>query len=134
MLSSNVSISRVSSILNSGLWALDANASTKSRKMAPQTATDRRPQHDMTLLSLNVEGFVRNDCYVKHILLNESQDFLCLQETWLMDGNQHVLDKVNEDYISFAKSGVDNVNRIYTGRAHGGVAILFRKRLCNTVN
>ena len=102
--------------------------------MAPQTATDRRPQHDMTLLSLNVEGFVRNDCYVKHILLNESPDFLCLQETWLMDGNQHVLDKVNEDYISFAKSGVDNVNRIYTGRAHGGVAILFRKRLCNTVN
>lgn len=96
--------------------------------MAHQTAAE------LTLMSLNVEGFVRNDCYVKHILLNESPDFLCLQETWLMDGNLHVLDKVNDDYISVAKSGVDNVDRIYSGRPHGGVAILFRKRLCNSVN
>ena len=97
-------------------------------------SSDRNARRKLTLMSLNCEGFARNDCYVKQLLNDDAPDFLCLQETWLLDGNLHVLDKMNNGYMSIAKSGVDNVRQVITGRPYGGVAIVFKKSLCNHAN
>ena len=100
--------------------------------MATNNASDS--DRKLTLSSLNCEGASRNDYYIKKILAEDRPDFQCLQETWLQDGNSHMLNKLCSDYMSVSKSGVNNVSDIITGRIPGGVAILYKKSLCHSVN
>ena len=103
-------------------------------EMANNNASDSVSDRKLILSSLNCEGASRNDCYIKKILAEDRPDFLCLQETWLQDGNSHMLNKLCSDYMSVSKSGVNNVSDIITGRIPGGVAILYKKGLCHSVN
>ena len=79
------------------------------------------------IITLNCEGFDRNYYYIQDMLSAEKPALLCLQETWLLDGNCNRLNCIHDDYLSIGKSGVDSSNRILQGRPQGGVAILFRK-------
>jgi hypothetical protein len=58
---------------------------------------------------------------------------MCLQETWLQDGNLHLLDRLCEDYVSISKSGIDCRSDIHSGRVPGGVDIVYKRSLCRIV-
>ena len=64
-------------------------------------------------------------------------DVLVLQETWLLDCDLSMLDKIDSNFYGQGISAVDVNTKILQGRPHGGIAILWRKKLstkCNIVN
>ena len=87
--------------------------------------------NDITILSLNCEGAERNSLYIANVLNTMKPDFLCLQETWLLDYVK--LNNVNDSYICIGKAGIDAERTIINGRVPGGVCILFRKSLTHCV-
>ena len=88
----------------------------------------------LRIASLNCEGVARNDVYVKNLLLSMNLDFLCMQETWMSDGNMHTLNNLCNEYVYVGKSGTDNTSHIVNGRWSGGVAILFKKSISPCVD
>ena len=86
-------------------------------------------------MSLNAEGFRRNEEYIRHLLANHQPDFLCVQETWLSNSHFSYLCQFCDDYsyACFSKSGVDDSSSIIQGHIPGGVAILFKKSIQHCV-
>ena len=56
-------------------------------------------------------------------------DVLCLQETWLLDGNMDKLSNIHPEFSYCGISGVDSSADVLLGRPHGGVSVLWRKSL-----
>ena len=87
-----------------------------------------RSENELTFMSLNCEGFHRNEPYIEDILRNKQPDILCLQETWLRDGSVSLQKLCAEhSYLCIAKSGVDCSKYITSGRTPGGVAIVYKQ-------
>ena len=85
----------------------------------------------------NCHGFPRN----KHALslrkdleyLLARADILCLQEIWFFEQDLHCLNNIHTDFVGFGASTTDLQSGLCTGRAPGGVAILFKKALQNCI-
>lgn len=69
---------------------------------------------------------VRNLC--------EQCDVIALQEHWLLPHDIHFLDNIHQDFEATGKSAVDTSVGMLTGRLYGGVAILWRKHLFQSVS
>ena len=79
----------------------------------------------LSIISYNCEGInhQRKD-FLQDVIKRYQPIFLCLQETWLLDSNSHVLNDVSSHYKPFSVSGVDEQDKILAGRVPGGVAVL----------
>ncbi|ELU14352.1 hypothetical protein CAPTEDRAFT_196938 [Capitella teleta] len=79
----------------------------------------------MKIISLNWEGFKRSKLYIKDLLTMRQPDFLCLQETWLINETAGLI-AVDTDYLHVHKSGMDSRQEVTMGRPKGGTVILYR--------
>ncbi len=52
---------------------------------------------------------------------------MCLQETWLLDNQIDVIEKLDKSYIRLA--GIDIENNILVGRPSGGTIIMYKDYL-----
>ena len=52
-----------------------------------------------------------------------------MQETWLFEHELHLLSNISSDFEGFGTSAIDISNDIFSGRPHGGVAVLIRKSI-----
>ena len=67
--------------------------------------------------------------------LCEKSDLIFIQEHWLQDCQLHLLDNVHKDFTSYGKSSMCKKlsQGLLRGRPFGGVAVLYRKSLCNFI-
>jgi exonuclease III len=88
----------------------------------------------LRIATFNMHGFNNSWHYLQH--LSKSCDIIFIQEHWLANSKLHYLDSINDEFIMHAKSGMDAASddRILTGRPYGGVAVMWRKSLCNNVS
>ena len=77
-------------------------------KMATDTDTGTNVSHLLSVVSYNCSGYNKSSTYLKELVNCSKCDILCLQETWLLDGNMHKLADVNLDYSFTGVSGVDS--------------------------
>ena len=66
--------------------------------------------------------------------ISSSCDILCLQETWLLNGNMNKLSEINSDYVFTGISGVDSSADVLQGRPYGGTGILWKKTLAGSIS
>ncbi|MES9879758.1 MAG: reverse transcriptase family protein [Sedimenticola sp.] len=87
----------------------------------------------LNIMTWNATGIVSSSSYLASVLSTETIDFCGLSEHWLYPNNTHFLDKIDNNYKSFAISDSDLY--IPSGRkvGKGGVAILWHTRHSNKV-
>jgi len=68
------------------------------------------------------------------ISLCDSHDLICLQETWLLPSELHLLSNIHSDFFGVGTSAVDMGSDVLVGRPYGGTAILYRKSICNSIS
>ena len=87
---------------------------------------------NLRVLSWNMRGFKAASPYI-NTLLNDS-DICVLSEHHLFENELWKLNGLTDKFDVFAKSSsqLDN-SHIYTGKGHGGIAIMWRKSLSNYV-
>ena len=73
----------------------------------------------------------RSTDYIRNYLSINNCDILCLQKTWHLDDNIQYFNKIHTDYLFAAISGVNSKDRILPGCPKRGVAILYKKIICN---
>ena len=61
--------------------------------------------------------------------LFETNDIICLQETWLTTQELGILNSLHKDFNGCGVSAMDNTDGIRIGRPYGGVCIMWRKSL-----
>ena len=87
-----------------------------------------------TIWSYNSTGFALNkQDFVRDILVNKECDILLLQETFLGEANQTILNDLHDDFTGLGKCGCDVTLDIQKGRNKGGLGILWRKSFGNNV-
>ena len=68
--------------------------------------------------------------YIKCIL--HQADVMLIQEHWLLHNKLHLLQNISDDYLLYAKSGIDDSN-LLLGQPYGGCAIYIKKNIKCTV-
>lgn len=91
-------------------------------------------QSNFKMISLNCEGGSRNKNCIKYILETESPDFLCIQESWLLDNRLSEIESLDRSYLTKGKSGVDPEKQIIIGRPQGGLITMYKSSFQNAVN
>ena len=79
---------------------------------------------------------------LKHLLVKfdryvKTSEVVFLQETWLMDFDNPLLNNISEDFYGKGVSSMDASSCILNGRPFGGLGILWKKSLdkqCNIVS
>ena len=61
-------------------------------------------------------------------------DFVFIQEHWLLPFELDVLNNLHPSFLATSKSAVDVTSDVLIGRPYGGTAILFRKELSGNIN
>ncbi|KAI5639815.1 hypothetical protein NE865_07715 [Phthorimaea operculella] len=59
--------------------------------------------------------------------INYSNDFVCLQEHWLIPDDLDFINTIDEDFLYSGSSAVDTSAGPLIGRPYGGVAVMWRK-------
>lgn len=89
-------------------------------------------QENLKLISFNCKS-VKTSSEDIHRLC-ETADLIALQETWLLPFDISFLGSIHEDVEYTGKSAVDISSGILKGRPYGGVAILWRKGIFQSVS
>ena len=79
----------------------------------------------LSVISYNCEGI--NDQridFFQDIIRQYRPSFLCLRETWLIDTNSSLLNRVSNGYSAFSVSGAHERDKILYGIPPSGVAVL----------
>ncbi|XP_063365982.1 uncharacterized protein LOC134654471 [Cydia amplana] len=84
------------------------------------------------LLSFNCKSIKRSVDFIKACC--ETCDIIALQETWLLPHDLPYLGSIHEGFGHAGTSAVDTAAGILRGRPHGGVALLWRKDICQSVS
>ncbi|CAK1596041.1 unnamed protein product [Parnassius mnemosyne] len=93
---------------------------------------DARDNTTIKLISFNCKSFKRSADFVKS--LSERADITALQETWLLPHEIPDLKKQKKDFCFFGKSAVDTSKGILRGRPYGGVGLLWRNNVFDSVS
>ena len=86
------------------------------------------------VMSYNCRGLnPTKNTYIKSLLRDNNVTIFMLQEHWLANGQLHMLDEIDGDYLSVGISGFGN-DQILSGRPYGGCAILWCSNIVATVD
>ena len=88
---------------------------------------------DFKIVTLNCEGIKRSKDYVNSFLTLHSCDILCLQEIWMLDNTLDFIDSIHKDYLHISIAGRDSSTELLRGRPAGGVSILYKKKLSQSI-
>ncbi len=97
--------------------------SSQSQKIATSSG--------LSICSFNCRSFKCNAAVVSDLC--NSYDIVLLQEHWLLPHELPVLNTFNSSVVSHAISAVDIGSNVLIGRPYGGTAILYNKRIANSV-
>ena len=86
-------------------------------------------KNNINILSYNCNSAsIHKRQYLKTLVKKYKPEFLCLQETWLLDHNmKSKLADIDDEYVSHGVSGVEIRKELLRGRPYGGCAILWQK-------
>ena len=87
----------------------------------------------LSAISYNCHGFSGSADYLRDIVDAFDPTICCLQETWHISSNASIFACVSKDYMYYDVSGVDESERILSGRPSGGLAILFKRSIADKV-
>ncbi len=76
------------------------------------------------ILSVNCKGASRNEDCLKYIL-----ETIYPQEKWLLDNKIHVIENLDESYITKGTPGISIEHEILVGRPSGGTIIMYKDSL-----
>ncbi|XP_045455984.1 uncharacterized protein LOC123665768 [Melitaea cinxia] len=85
-----------------------------------------------TFVSFNCKEFKRSVEFVRDLCVYA--DVIALQETWLLGHDLPLLGSVSDNFEYTSKTAVDTTVGILRGRPYGGVALLWRKGVFDTVS
>ena len=88
-------------------------------------------QPNLVLCSFNCRS-VKNSLFDINNLCNSS-DLVMLQEHWLLPNELEQLNNIHPDFYGTGSSAVNISSDILIGRPYGGTAILYRKKLANSI-
>ena len=90
---------------------------------------------DLTIFSYNYNSFIRKNINIMRELTSMKIDLILLQETFMTSENMSVLNYAYENYNSIGVRAdfSENCIRSLSGRPQGGLAVLWRKDSCFTV-
>ena len=88
-------------------------------------------ENTLRISSFNCRSIKSSIESVRNLCL--SHDVVLLQEHWLTTDELHILSNIHNDFYAFGVSAIDTENVITAGRPYGGVAILWRKSLGNSI-
>ena len=87
-----------------------------------------------TFISYNSTGFALNkQDFIRDILTQKACDIIFVQETFLGENNQTIINNIHDDFIGTGKCGTDLTLDICKGRNKGGLAIIWRKSVGNNI-
>lgn len=86
---------------------------------------------DCKLITFNCKSVKRSATCIRQLC--DSADIIALQETWLLPHDISFLGTIHENYEYTGKSAVDTSKELLRGRPYGGVAILWRKNVFNSI-
>ncbi|ELU18075.1 hypothetical protein CAPTEDRAFT_208743 [Capitella teleta] len=81
---------------------------------------------NLRIISFNCESVRRCTPYLQDTLESLKCDIVCLQETWLIQSNEHFLG-LSDIYFYIHKPGVDQEADVLQGRPKGGTAFMYNK-------
>lgn len=84
------------------------------------------------LISFNCKNVKRSVECVRRLC--RTADVIALQETWLLPHDLSYLGNIDDRFAATGTSAVDTSVGVLRGRPHGGVALLWRKGLFQTVS
>lgn len=85
----------------------------------------------MTLMTWNCKNFKTNFQWLS--MISENIDIILLQETWLYDFEQNMVQSHFPNYKCFCASSMSNSRVGLKGRPYGGTAIFIHKRIMNSI-
>lgn len=88
--------------------------------------------YDISFVSFNCKSVKRSVDAVK--LICQSADLVARQETWLLPQEISYLGQIHQDFEYTGKSTVDTSSELLRCRPYGGVAILWRKCVFESVS
>lgn len=100
--------------------------------MDPEQINITAPIHGMRIVSYNCRSIKNSIGAVKELCLNN--DFILLQEHWLLPDDLEYLNCVSPEFAAYGSSAVNPSAGILSGRPYGGTAILYRKNLSHIIN
>ena len=71
---------------------------------------------------------------VNMLLQDNSNDIICLQETFLCKQDLSCLNSIHKDFQGIGASTTDNREKLISGHLPGGVAILYRVKHCKSIS
>lgn len=86
---------------------------------------------DCKLITFNCKSVKRSAACIRQIC--DTADVLALQETWLLPHDIPFLGTIHDSFEYTGKSAVDTSKELLRGRPYGGVALLWRKNLFDSV-
>jgi hypothetical protein len=78
-----------------------------------------------------MHGFAQGVEYIRNNI--DEYDVLCIQEHWLYPSNLHLFNSLCNNYECHAVSSMQNDNVIRVGRPFGGLAVMWKKAINNSV-
>jgi hypothetical protein len=77
--------------------------------------------YGIRIASFNLHGFKNSWSYLRDLLLHH--DVVFVQEHWLLSCELHLFQSINNDFVAFAKSSMDDkiADGILYGRPFGGL-------------
>ena len=88
---------------------------------------------DFNIFFLNCEGIKRSKEYVNYFLNVYFCDILCLQETWMLDNTLDFMNSIHKDYLHVSIAGKDTTTELLRGRPAGGVLIVYKKSISESI-
>ena len=92
---------------------------------------------DLKFITYNCRGLPRdrNSLLLRPDIMSVMADahIVAFQETWLSKQNLSCINSLHESFVGFGVSKVDESAGLVQGRYSGGVAIMWRKELCNFI-
>jgi exonuclease III len=85
---------------------------------------------ELRVCSFNCRGVKSSTSELQKLC--DTNDIVLAQETWLLDNELTYLGDIHTDFYAKGISSVDTRNNVLVGRPHGGLAILWRKTLCES--
>ncbi len=87
------------------------------------------------IMTYNSTGLASAKIMFVHELLSiEQLDVLFVQETWCIKSTMHKRGDIHDDYLWRGVCGQDESHAVLHGRPPGGVAILWKKTLADSIS
>ncbi len=88
----------------------------------------------LNIFSFNSTGLGATSMEFVKLLLTLSVSILLIQETWHLDNHTEHMLNINDNFLCYPVSGIDEKEKILRGRPYGGTAFYYSKQIAQYVS